>query len=336
MSLDGRRQHQPQRRLPANEYRRAGVLPAQHGLVAGLRLGNRKPESAWLCRHQSRAAGPGRAAVELQLSAGGLSGNVGFGSEAADRQSCECPVGLRRPAATARRAQTAERVAPRRRMPTTAGWRPGSSRSNWPIACRSTPPRHSTWSARARNARPIRRRQRATEILAGNACWHGDWSSGVSVSCRSITRRPSKRSSCQLWDQHGDLRTELANNCAATDQPVAALLKDLKARGMLEDTLVVWGGEFGRTPRPKGRRPRTSPVRLHDVDGRRRHQGRHDPRCTDEFGWHALQDKVHVHDLHATILHLMGIDHTKLTYRYAGRNFRLTDVYGEIVRPILA
>jgi uncharacterized protein (DUF1501 family) len=147
----------------------------------------------------------------------------------------------------------------------------------------------------------------------------------------------SKRSSCQLWDQHGGLRADLANNCQATDQPVAALLKDLKARGMLDDTLVVWGGEFGRTPTAEG------------TDGREHHpfgftmwlagggiKGGMTHGATDDFGWHAVQDKVHVHDLHATILHLMGLDHTKLTYRWAGRNFRLTDVYGDVVTPILA
>lgn len=145
------------------------------------------------------------------------------------------------------------------------------------------------------------------------------------------------RSSCQLWDQHGSLRAELANNCAATDQPIAGLLKDLKARGLLEDTLVVWGGEFGRSPTAEG------------TDGREHHpfgftmwmagggvRGGITHGETDEFGWHAAQDKVHVHDLHATILHLMGLDHEKLTYRYIGRDFRLTDVAGHVVREILA
>ena len=147
----------------------------------------------------------------------------------------------------------------------------------------------------------------------------------------------AKRASCQLWDQHGSLREELANNCAATDQPVAALLQDLKARGLLEDTLVVWGGEFGRTPTAEG------------TNGREHHpfgftmwlagggvKGGMVHGATDDFGWHAIQDKVHVHDLHATILHLMGFDHEKLTYRYAGRDFRLTDVHGRVVSEILA
>ena len=147
----------------------------------------------------------------------------------------------------------------------------------------------------------------------------------------------SRRKSCQLWDQHGSLRAELKNNCDATDTPVAGLLADLKARGLLEDTLVVWGGEFGRTPTAEGK------------DGREHHpfgftmwlagggvKGGMVHGATDEFGWNAVQDKVHVHDLHATILHLMGIDHTKLTFRHAGRDYRLTDVSGEVVRPILA
>lgn len=147
----------------------------------------------------------------------------------------------------------------------------------------------------------------------------------------------AKRSSCQLWDQHGGLRTELPANCAATDGPIAALLTDLKARGLLDETLVVWGGEFGRTPTAEG------------TDGREHHPfgftmwmagGGVKPGyvhgATDEFGWHAITDKVHVHDLHATMLHLLGIDHTKLTYRYSGRDYRLTDVFGNVVPALLA
>jgi hypothetical protein len=147
----------------------------------------------------------------------------------------------------------------------------------------------------------------------------------------------AKRSSCQLWDQHGSLRSELIANCAATDVPIAGLLKDLKARGLLKDTLVIWGGEFGRTPTAE------------NADGREHHpfgftmwlagggiKGGMAYGATDEFGWHAVKSKVHVHDLHATILYLMGIDHEKLTFRYAGRDYRLTDVYGNVVRDILA
>ena len=147
----------------------------------------------------------------------------------------------------------------------------------------------------------------------------------------------AKRASCQLWDQHTALKVELPNNCAATDLPIAGLLKDLKARGLLQDTLVIWGGEFGRTPTAEG------------TDGREHHpfgftmwmagggvKGGIVHGATDEFGWNAIEDKVHVHDLHATILHLMGIDHEKLTYRYSGRNYRLTDVSGNVVKEIIA
>jgi hypothetical protein len=147
----------------------------------------------------------------------------------------------------------------------------------------------------------------------------------------------AKRKSCQLWDQHSGLRAEFPNNCAAVDKPIAGLLKDLKARGLLEDTIVLWGGEFGRTPTAEG------------TDGREHHpfgfsmwlagggvKGGLAYGATDEFGWHAVENKVHVHDLHATILHLMGIDHEKLTYRYSGRDYRLTDVYGRVINGILA
>jgi hypothetical protein len=141
------------------------------------------------------------------------------------------------------------------------------------------------------------------------------------------------------WDHHsGQLRGGLSTTCGATDLPIAALLKDLRARGLLEDTLVLWGGEFGRTPTAEG-----------DNNGRNHHpygftvwmagggvKGGMVHGATDEFGWNAIENKVHVHDLHATVLHLMGVDHERLTYRYAGRDYRLTDVYGNVVREILA
>lgn len=147
----------------------------------------------------------------------------------------------------------------------------------------------------------------------------------------------SKRSSCQLWDQHSNLAVELPNNCAATDKPIAGLIKDLKSRGLLNDTLVVWGGEFGRTPTAEG------------GNGREHHpfgftmwlagggiRGGMAYGATDDFGWHSVKDKVHVHDLHATILHLMGLDHEKLTYRYGGRDYRLTDVHGRVVKELIS
>ena len=139
------------------------------------------------------------------------------------------------------------------------------------------------------------------------------------------------------WDHHGGIRAALPARCAGIDKPIAALLGDLKARGLLEDTLVVWGGEFGRTPTTEG------------GDGREHHpfgftmfmagggvKGGITHGETDEFGWHAVKDKVHVHDLHATILHLMGLDHERLTFRYGGRDYRLTDVFGHVVKEVLA
>ena len=142
----------------------------------------------------------------------------------------------------------------------------------------------------------------------------------------------------QPWDQHSDLKAGHERNALATDQPIAALLADLKQRGLLEDTLVIWGGEFGRTPAREG-----------TANGRDHHpfgftmwlagggvRGGMAHGATDEFGWDAVENPVHVHDLHATILHLLGLDHERLTYRYAGRDFRLTDVHGHVVKGILA
>jgi hypothetical protein len=141
----------------------------------------------------------------------------------------------------------------------------------------------------------------------------------------------------EAWDQHGNLTADLKANCAETDQACAALVQDLKQRGMLEDTLVVWGGEFGRTPMVQG-----------GSDGRDHHPnaftmwmagGGLKPGIshgeTDDLGFSVARDKVHVHDLNATILHLLGFDHTKLTYRFQGRDFRLTDVHGRVVSEIL-
>jgi Protein of unknown function (DUF1501) len=139
------------------------------------------------------------------------------------------------------------------------------------------------------------------------------------------------------WDHHSALRENLPKRCQAVDQPITALLTDLKSRGLLEDTLILWGGEFGRTPTAEGNNGRehhpfgfTMWMAGGGVRGGMVHG------ATDEFGWHALHDKVHVHDLHATILHLMGINHEMLTFRHAGRDYRLTDVYGHVVKEILA
>jgi uncharacterized protein (DUF1501 family) len=144
------------------------------------------------------------------------------------------------------------------------------------------------------------------------------------------------------WDQHYNLPSDLRLQCGDVDQPCAALLRDLKQRGLLDETLVFWGGEFGRTTYSQGK--------LEESNYGRDHHG----RCfsiwlagggvkpgmvlgeTDDFSFNIVRDPVHVHDLNATLLHLLGIDHRRLTYRFQGRDFRLTDVEGQVVRDILA
>ena len=144
------------------------------------------------------------------------------------------------------------------------------------------------------------------------------------------------------WDQHGGLAGAIKGQCSETDQASAALVTDLKQRGLLDDTLVIWGGEFGRTNYSQGK-----------LNGN--NFGRdHHPRCfslwmagggvkggtsygsTDPLGYNVQEDPVHVHDFHATLLHLLGIDHERLTFKYQGRRFRLTDVHGRVVKSILA
>jgi hypothetical protein len=145
------------------------------------------------------------------------------------------------------------------------------------------------------------------------------------------------------WDQHDHLEPEQAYNCAIVDQPIAALLKDLKQRGLLDETLVVWASEFGRTPLGENRKGQS------EVTGRDHHpfaftlwmagggvKGGTTYGSTDEIGWSITETPVHVNDLHATILHLFGLDHLRLTYRFRGRDFRLTDVAGKVVHGILA
>ncbi len=139
------------------------------------------------------------------------------------------------------------------------------------------------------------------------------------------------------WDQHQNLKKGHEDNALAVDKPIAGLLKDLKQRGLLDSTLVIWGGEFGRTPVAQGTNGRdhnpfgfTVWLAGGGVKGGTVHG------ATDDFGYHAVKDKVEVYDLHATMLHLLGFDHTKLTFRFGGRDMRLTDVHGEVVKPILA
>jgi hypothetical protein len=139
------------------------------------------------------------------------------------------------------------------------------------------------------------------------------------------------------WDQHGNLKAGHEKNALDTDQAIAGLIRDLKSRGLLNETLVIWAGEFGRTPHSAGR------------DGRDHHpegfsiwlagggvKGGTVYGATDELGMHAVENVCDLHDLHATILHLAGLDHERLTYRFGGRDFRLTDVHGRVVREVIA
>jgi uncharacterized protein (DUF1501 family) len=139
------------------------------------------------------------------------------------------------------------------------------------------------------------------------------------------------------WDQHSNLKAGHEKNAREVDKPIAGLLTDLKARGLLRDTLVLWGGEFGRTPTAEGTNGRdhnpegfTVWLAGGGVKGGFRYG------ATDDYGYYAVADKVHVHDLHATLLHLLGLDHEKLIYRHAGRDFRLTDVSGRVVQEVFA
>ena len=145
----------------------------------------------------------------------------------------------------------------------------------------------------------------------------------------------------EAWDHHTNLSGGVKSNCERTDQPTAALVADLKARGLLDDTLVIWGGEFGRTPMVQ--------VGLGPTDGRDHHnrcftvwlagagvKGGHVHGVTDDLGFNVVRDPVHVHDLNATLMHLLGMDHTRLTFRFQGRDYRLTDVHGHVVKDLLA
>jgi hypothetical protein len=139
------------------------------------------------------------------------------------------------------------------------------------------------------------------------------------------------------WDHHQRLRDQLPDKCNEIDKPIAGLLADLKQRGLLEETLVIWGGEFGRTPDAQngdGRDHNNKGYTTWMAGGGVR--GGFSYGATDEHGGEAVENKCHVHDWHATILHMLGLDHERLTYRYAGRNFRLTDVYGTVIKDVVA
>ncbi|HLJ95375.1 MAG TPA: DUF1501 domain-containing protein [Gemmataceae bacterium] len=187
--------------------------------------------------------------------------------------------------------------------------------------------------------------QEAFDITKESAAVRSLYGDGEFANACLIARRLAERGvrvtqiyygNGQPWDDHKDIGNH-RNHAQKSDRPIAALLKDLKARGLLQDTLVIWGGEFGRTPTSQG------------ATGRDHHslgfsmwlagggvKGGTVYGATDEFGFQAVENRMHVHDLHATVLYLMGLDHERLTFRYSGRDFRLTDVHGKVAREIMA
>ncbi len=182
--------------------------------------------------------------------------------------------------------------------------------------------------------------QEPKEVLEMYGCKPGD---GSFASNCLLARRLAERGVrfIQLyhkdWDHHGNLKHDIKLKAEEVDRASAALIRDLKQRGMLEDTLVIWGGEFGRTPMSQGGSGRDHHIKGFSIwmaGGGIRGGITHG--ATDDFGYAAVEDVVDVHDMHATMLHLMGIDHTRLTYRFQGRDFRLTDVHGNVVKKILA
>ncbi|MBI84610.1 MAG: sulfatase [Planctomycetaceae bacterium] len=187
----------------------------------------------------------------------------------------------------------------------------------------------------AQEAFDIGRESKATREAYGS----GDFADGCLIARRLVERGVRMvqlfYGNHQPWDAHGNIMDH-KRDAGQSDQPMAALLKDLKARGMLDETLVLWSGEFGRTPTAEGERGRN-----HHATGFSAWMAGGGIRggmiygATDELGMHAIENRMSVHDLHATILHQMGINHLKLTYRYSGRDFRLTDIYGEVAHAIL-
>jgi hypothetical protein len=187
--------------------------------------------------------------------------------------------------------------------------------------------------------------QEAFDISRETAATRKLYGDGEFANACLVARRLAERGvrvtqiyygNAQPWDDHADI-TNHRNHAQKSDRPIAALLKDLKARGLLEETLVIWGGEFGRTPtseRSKGRDHHSLGFSMWLAGGGVK--GGYVHGATDEVGMAAVEDRMHVHDLHATILHLMGLDHEKLTYRYSGRDFRLTDVSGVVAKKIFA
>ena len=187
---------------------------------------------------------------------------------------------------------------------------------------------------------PARVRERYGKTVFGQSCLLAR--KLVESGVRFVQVYYVTKSGKQPWDTHNDNDNKHRQLCADADLATAALLTELKERGLLDETLVIWGGEFGRTPYSQLDKNKKKPGRDHHATGFSMFLAGGGVRgglmhgATDEFGMHAVEDRMHVHDLHATILHLLGLDHERLTYRYSGRDFRLTDVHGHVVEKILA
>jgi uncharacterized protein (DUF1501 family) len=171
----------------------------------------------------------------------------------------------------------------------------------------------------------------------------GAFSRNCLLARRLIERGVRFVSVCQRrWDQHSNLEPELKERCGEIDQPIGALLRDLKQRGLLDSTLVVWGTEFGRTPLTENAQAGPGAGRDHHPHGFSLWlagggvRGGQAIGATDELGWNAVEDRVHMNDFHATLLHLFGLDHKRLTYRFQGLDFRLTDVAGNVVPRVFS
>jgi Protein of unknown function (DUF1501) len=183
----------------------------------------------------------------------------------------------------------------------------------------------------------IRKESEATRAAYGSSSFGNGCLLARRLVERGVRYVHVNHSAGQDWDDHKDIDTNLRKRCPDMDQAAAALIRDLKQRGLLDETLVVWGGEFGRTPVSEsgsGRDHNPYGFTMWLAGGGVK--GGMAYGATDDFGFKAVENRVSIHDLHATILHQLGMDHTQLTYRYAGRDFRLTDVFGDPVKAILA
>ena len=188
----------------------------------------------------------------------------------------------------------------------------------------------------AQDAFDISKESEATRKLYGDGEFANACLIARRLAERGVRMTQVYYGNAQPWDDHVDIHNH-RDHAKKSDQPIAALLKDLKARGLFDETLVIWGGEFGRTAIAEGEKGRnhhalgfTMWLAGGGVKGGLAYG------ATDEFGYQAIENRVHVHDLHATVLHLLGLDHERLTYRYSGRDFRLTDVHGHVVNEIIA